>query len=77
MLWGVFQTEVKQLNTFNSLKDLKFFMHSWRQRDKNICNSDLTNILDQLKASYYLNTSYLNTKIFQDPSYADILISKI
>lgn len=77
MLWRVFQTEVKQLNTFNSLKDLKFFMHSWRQRDKNICNSDLTNILDQLKASYYLNTSYLNTKIFQDPSYADILISKI
>lgn len=34
----------KLSNTFNCLKDLKFFMHSWRQRDKNICNSDLTNI---------------------------------
>lgn len=43
----------KLSNTFNCLKDLKFFLHSWRQRDKNICNSDLTNILDQLKASCY------------------------
>lgn len=44
MLWRMFQTEVKQLNTFNCLKDLKIFMYSLRQRDKNICNSDLTNI---------------------------------
>lgn len=44
MLWRVFQTKVKQLNTFNCLKDLKIFMLSWRQREKKICNSDLTNI---------------------------------